>query len=41
VHRFVADLSYAEIGAVLGCSEEAARQRVSAAVETLRKVYER
>lgn len=39
VHRFVADLPYAEIGAVLGCSEEAARQRVRAGLTTLRKVY--
>ena len=39
VHRFVADLSYAEIAAVLGCSEEAARQRVHAGLGTLRKVY--
>ena len=37
VHRFVADLSYAEIGTVLGCSEEAARQRVHAGLTTLRK----
>ena len=25
VHRYVFDLTYAEVGAVLGCSEEAAR----------------
>jgi RNA polymerase sigma factor (sigma-70 family) len=39
VHRFVADLSYAQIGQVLDCSEEAARQRVHAGLTTLRKVY--
>ncbi|MGH8896213.1 MAG: RNA polymerase sigma factor [Egibacteraceae bacterium] len=39
VHRFVADLSYAQIGQVLDCSEEAARQRVHAGLTKLREVY--
>jgi RNA polymerase sigma-70 factor, ECF subfamily len=34
--RFVEDLDYAGIGARLGCSPMAARQRVSTAVRTLR-----
>lgn len=40
VHRFVADLSYAQIGQVLDCSEEAARQRVHAGLTKLREVYQ-
>jgi RNA polymerase sigma factor (sigma-70 family) len=39
IHRFVADLSYAQIGQVLDCSEEAARQRVHAGLTKLREVY--
>lgn len=39
VHRFVADLSYAQIGQVLDCSEEAARQRVHAGLTKLKEVY--
>ena len=35
--RYVEDLSYESIGTKLGCSPEAARQRVSAAVRSLRK----
>jgi len=35
--RFVDDLDYDELGARLGCSPVAARQRVSTAVRTLRK----
>jgi RNA polymerase sigma-70 factor, ECF subfamily len=35
--RFVDDLDYDGIGAALGCSPVAARQRVSVAVRTLRK----
>ena len=35
--RFVDDLDYEGIGARLGCSEVAARQRVSTAVRTLRE----
>jgi RNA polymerase sigma factor (sigma-70 family) len=38
-HRFVSDLAYAEIAELLDCSEEAARQRVAAALRTLRKEY--
>ncbi len=36
VHRFVADLAYAEIGERMGISEEAARQNVSAGLRRLR-----
>ena len=36
VHRFVLDLAYAEIGARMGISEEAARQNVSAGLRRLR-----
>jgi RNA polymerase sigma-70 factor, ECF subfamily len=35
--RFVDDLDYEALGAVLGCSPVAARQRVSTAVRTLRE----
>lgn len=37
VHRFVLDLAYAEIGARMGTSEEAARQNVSAGLRRLRR----
>ena len=37
--RYVEDLSYESIGARLGCSPEAARQRVSTAVRSLRKRF--
>ena len=36
--RFAADLPYSDVAVALGCSEEAARQRVSEAVRNLRKV---
>ena len=36
VHRFVLDLAYADIGARMGTSEEAARQNVSAGLRRLR-----
>lgn len=36
VHRFVLDLAYAEIGARMGTTEEAARQNVSAGLRRLR-----
>jgi len=36
--RYAGDLAYAEIGEVLGCSEEAARQNVSAGLRRLREV---
>ena len=35
--RFVDDLDYEQLAARLGCSPEAARQRVSTAVRTLRE----
>ena len=37
VHRYVADLPYAEVGRVLGCSEAAARQRVAAGLAKLKE----
>lgn len=37
VQRFVLDLAYAEIGARMGTSEEAARQNVSAGLRRLRR----
>ena len=37
VHRYVLDLAYAEIGARMGTSEEAARQNVSAGLRRLRR----
>ena len=41
VHRYVADLPYAEIGKLTGTSEAAARQNVRAGLNNLRKVWER
>jgi RNA polymerase sigma-70 factor (ECF subfamily) len=35
--RFVADLTYSDMASRLGCSEQAARQRVSSAVRELRR----
>jgi RNA polymerase sigma factor (sigma-70 family) len=35
--RFVGDLSYAEVGRTLGCSEAAARQRVKEGIAKLRE----
>ena len=37
VHRFVADLPFAEVGRLLGCSEAAARQNVRQALLRLRE----
>jgi RNA polymerase sigma factor (sigma-70 family) len=37
IHRFLHDLPYREIGAVIGCSEAAARQNVRAGLATLRQ----
>jgi len=37
VHRFVLDLPYAEVGARMATSEEAARQNVSAGLRRLRR----
>ena len=39
--RYVEDLPYRDIGAVVGCSEGAARQRVREGLRSLRKVVER
>lgn len=36
-HRFVADLRYREIGAILGCSEQAARRSVHEGLKRLRE----
>jgi RNA polymerase sigma factor (sigma-70 family) len=40
LYRFAADLPYSDMAEALGCSEEAARQRVSEAVRNLRKVMQ-
>jgi RNA polymerase sigma factor (sigma-70 family) len=40
LYRFAADLPYSDVADALGCSEEAARQRVSEAVRNLRKVMQ-
>lgn len=37
VHRFVGDLPYRDVGAAIGCSEEAARQNVRAGLARLRE----
>ena len=37
VQRFVADLPYAEVAAIVGCSEDAARQNVRAGLARLRE----
>ncbi|MDQ4040984.1 MAG: RNA polymerase sigma factor [Actinomycetota bacterium] len=39
--RFVADLSHAEIGAALGCSQDAARQNVHEGLKRLREEWVR
>lgn len=39
--RYVADLPYRDVGRVVGCSEEAARQNVRAGLATLRERWER
>ena len=39
VQRYVNDLPYREIGDIIGCSEEAARQNVRAGVKRLREVW--
>ena len=41
VHRFVADLPYAQVAAVVGCSEDAARQNVRAGLARLREELDR
>lgn len=40
-HRYVSDLSYREIAALLDCSEEAARRSVHEGLKKLREVVER
>jgi RNA polymerase sigma factor (sigma-70 family) len=40
LYRFAADLPYSDVADALGCTEEAARQRVSEAVRNLRKVMQ-
>jgi RNA polymerase sigma factor (sigma-70 family) len=37
LHRFVADLPYADVGTAMGCSEEAARRSVFEGVKKLRE----
>jgi DNA-directed RNA polymerase specialized sigma24 family protein len=41
VHRFVMDLDYRAIGELMGTSEEAARQNVSAGLKRLRQELDR
>lgn len=41
VYRYLADLSYAEISRLLGCSEQAARRRVSDGLANLRSHHSR
>ena len=38
-HRFVNDLAFADIGRVMGCSEEAARRSVHEGMKRLREVW--
>jgi RNA polymerase sigma factor (sigma-70 family) len=40
LHRYLHDLPYRDIGAVIGCREAAARQNVRAGLAALRKVLE-
>jgi RNA polymerase sigma factor (sigma-70 family) len=39
LHRYVNDLAYADIGRVMGCSEEAARRSVHEGLKKLRTVW--
>jgi RNA polymerase sigma factor (sigma-70 family) len=41
LHRYVNDLSYAEVGRIVGCSEAAARQNVRAGLASLRGAWDR
>ena len=41
VSRFLGDLTYADVAAVVGCSEDAARQNVSAGLKALREELSR
>ena len=40
VHRYVSDLPYAEIGAVMGCTPDAARRSVHEGLKKLREVWQ-
>jgi RNA polymerase sigma factor (sigma-70 family) len=40
IHRFVNDLAYADLGALIGCSEEAARRNVHEGLKKLRGVWQ-
>ena len=40
VHRYVNDLPYAEIGAVMGCTPDAARRSVHEGLKKLREVWQ-
>jgi RNA polymerase sigma factor (sigma-70 family) len=39
LHRYVNDLAYADIAAIIGCSEDAARQNVRAGLARLREEW--
>lgn len=39
LHRYVNDLAYADVAAVIGCSEDAARQNVRAGLASLREEW--
>ena len=39
--RFLDDLPYADVATIVGCSEDAARQNVHAALKTLRRELSR
>jgi RNA polymerase sigma factor (sigma-70 family) len=39
VYRYLADLPYAEVGALLECSEAAARRNAADGIATLRRIY--
>lgn len=39
--RYIADLAYSDIAAILGCSEDAARKNVSEGLRRLREVVDR
>ena len=39
IYRYLADLSYADIGELLGCSATAARRSASDGIANLRKQY--
>ena len=39
LHRYVNDLAYADVGRVMGCSEEAARRNVHEAMRKLREEW--